>query len=466
MPPAGRFLVAFDDPTLEWAPTWTALDQAHPSLVTSYSIDRGRQFELDRTDTGRATVELRDRDGILDPTNSSSPYYGKLEPLLQAMIGRHNPMDDVWHTRYRGFIEDYDYSFDPSQRVNMLTVTLVDLFEILAAIELQPGQAGQTPPKESEGNIFFEPDMVNDRITGILGPTPPSGAGVGIPAEYWVVFSGNVEVYQTVYSPGENVLSVIQEAADGEFPGAPSNVYVDRLGRLAFHGRYSKFDPVGVHSGLSDPSLWEFVQWKVGDRAAVLAAPPDEMAQLRRFGFNRGLSKIINQATATPTEAPRGVALTQAEMAAQVVNDLTSQAKYGIRSWSAQELLTRRHKTGGNTDLEECKKYAEYYIANYAQPRNRVTDIGFRTVRPGAAGAGETWDLLSRLDISHSVEITIASPGGGGFNAEPFFVEGVHEQVSPLQPDYDEITMTLDLSPKAYYDEPGKSIFDDDTAPD
>jgi hypothetical protein len=69
------------------------------------------------------------------------------------------------------------------------------------------------------------------------------------------------------------------------------------------------------------------------------------------------------------------------------------------------------------------------------------------------------------MDISHSVAITIASPGGGGFNAEPFFVEGVHENCQPLGPAYDDVTMTLDLSPKAYYDEPGKDFFADDVAP-
>ena len=126
--PVGRFNIAFDDPTLTWEPTWTRLDNTD-NLVTRYTIDRGRQYELDTTDTGRATVEITDTDGVLDPTNPSGPYYGQIEPLLQAVVQRWNPISSAWRTRFRGFIEDYDYDFDPSQRVNKLTISLVDLFE-------------------------------------------------------------------------------------------------------------------------------------------------------------------------------------------------------------------------------------------------------------------------------------------------------------------------------------------------
>jgi hypothetical protein len=34
-----------------------------------------------------------------------------------------------------------------------------------------------------------------------------------------------------------------------------------------------------------------------------------------------------------------------------------------------------------------------------------------------------------------------------------WFVEGIHEQVRPLTPDYDDVTMTFDLSPAALFEE-------------
>src|SRR5262249_32185711 len=143
---------------------------SYESLVTSYQIDRGRQYELDRTDTGRATVQILDTQGILDPTNPSCPFYGKIRPLLQATIGRQNPVSGVWYTRYRGFIEDWDYVFDPSQRINRLEISLVDMFELLSSIEMYPDDFGHHPYPSwvSPGDVYFGPDSdgepMDDRV--------------------------------------------------------------------------------------------------------------------------------------------------------------------------------------------------------------------------------------------------------------------------------------------------------------
>jgi hypothetical protein len=435
--PAGRFLIAFNQNTLEPNPTWTRID-SHPSLVASYTIDRGRQYELDRTDTGRATVQITDRDGLLDPTNASGPYYGWIRPLLQASIGRQNPVSGAWYTRYRGFIEDWDYVFDPNQQVNRLEVSLVDMFEFVSSVEMMPGEFGDPPPEGSEDQIQFAIANMDIRIIQAL-------TNAHIPEEFYVVFSGNVELKAAIYSPAESVMTCIEEAADAEFPGV-SNIYCDRYGRLCVHGRLAKFDPVGVASGVTS-DVWEFHQWKAGDRAAVLADPP--MARINRFAFNRGLAKMINQGLATPFR--RNVPLTGEEMTAQLVSDATSVGLYGIRSWSAQDLITNRGLIDGSDDLTETKRFATYYVNNYKNPANRITDIAFRSERVGAAGAGELWDLLSRVDISDSVTVTVASPGGGGFDADPYFVEGVHETVQPLTGEMDDVTLTLDLSPQAYF---------------
>src|SRR5262249_29243456 len=148
---------------------------------------------------------------------------------------------------------------------------------------------------------------VNNRITRAL-------LGSLIPSAMYVVFSGNVDVQPVVYSPGESVMTVIQEAADAEWPGV-ANVFCDRLGRLCFHGRHARFDPTGVASGAS-PGAWEYVQWTAGDRTAVLAHPG--MARINRFAFNRGLSKIINRGLATPKRDAKP--LTDTEMTGQTVN--------------------------------------------------------------------------------------------------------------------------------------------------
>jgi hypothetical protein len=140
-----------------------------------------------------------------------------------------------------------------------------------------------------------------------------------------------------------------------------------------------------------------------------------------------------------------------------------SQAKYGIRSWSAENLLTLRGWSGGgptlgSLTLTEIARFTAYYVANYHEPKNRVTLCGFRSMRPEQAHAAATWALLCQVEIADLIDITVGSPGGGGFEVESFFVEGVHQTVEPLNPSYDLVTLTLDLSPQAYFDD--QAMFD------
>ena len=215
------------------------------------------------------------------------------------------------------------------------------------------------------------------------------------------------------------------------------NVYGDRLGRLAVHGRYARFDPVATSASTG----WDFHDWKAGDREAVVATP--DMAQIRSFSISRDLGKIINHALASPVTN-----LADPDFEAQVIQSLPSKELYGIRNWAAQDLIVKEGVTDGFVGelgaanlsaWKETKRYADYYVRNYQAPHNRVTEIGFRSMGPGAGGvwsgaATDTWALLSEVDINDRVAITIGSPGGGGFNGKQFFVEGIHEVYRPAGP--------------------------------
>jgi len=462
--------VAFNDPTLEPTPTWTALDD--DNFVSSYSIDRGRQVEFDRTDTGTAIVTINDKDGTLDPTNSLSPYYGLLEPLLQIKIELWDPVAEAFQIRFRGFIEDFDYTVAPSvyqdatgatKGVTRLRISCVDLFEPLSSIEMQPDAGvtfGDTPPDSVIGNIFFDNATAHDRVTQVLG-------NAGIPSALYRVFTLNVYAAEGVYSPSDNVLQVIQDAADAELPTV-ANVYVDRYGRLAVHGRLAVFDPDGTASDAGD-TAWDFHRWKVGDGHAVHLSPTDT-AHIRVFSYNRGRSQIYNSALCTP------INISDTEIAAQYVNDAVSIGQFGFRSWSAENLLIA-HPTAighnsvtadgagiltGNSALDETLAQATFIVNNYKQARNRITEISFRSQHPEAEGAAANWDFLTRVDIADVVEVSIRGPGDSSsayvFNAEPFLVLGVHEEVTPLNPDYANVTLSLDLAPMPIDDGSGLGV--------
>lgn len=445
-----RVGVAFNDVALAASPTWTYLTDT-ANLVAGYTKDVGRQFEFDKTNTGECIVTINDINGVLDPTNASGPYYGKIGPLLQAKVDLLNPVIQGYETRFRGWIRDLDYNIDPSQQVTQLQMTLVDIFEILTAIEMQPGQFGDVPPASSAGNIFFDNAQGQDRVTQVM-------TNAGIPSAFFVCFTLNINMQESVYAPSENVLQVVQDVADAEFPTV-SNVYTDRFGRLAIHGRLAKFNPSGVAASAGTAS-WAFGAWTAGDHAAV-AASPTTTAQLRALAFNRGLDKVVNSALCTPN------GIKDADIVTQLVKDTGSIGTYGIRSWSAENLLIgatagdvlRTPGAGtltGNNALDECKAFAQYVVNNYATPRNRVTTLTFRSMDPLTLGASATWKLITQCDISDTIAITETSPGGGGFAASAFFIEGVHETVNPANSAYADVTLSLDISPRAYY---GSSAF-------
>lgn len=72
-----------------WGPFWNANGGTQPMdryvEVTdrtrqSTSIQRGRQYELDQVRSGEASMTLANTDGALDPTNTSGPWYGHIQP--------------------------------------------------------------------------------------------------------------------------------------------------------------------------------------------------------------------------------------------------------------------------------------------------------------------------------------------------------------------------------------------------
>ena len=226
---SGRVQLAFTDDALVWEPTWVSLDVAD-SLVALFTIDRGRVYELDQTDGGRATVDILDREGILDPTNPDGTFYGQIEPLVQCRLRSWNPVTEELQPRFRGWVSDWTYDFDPSQQVNRLTLELTDLFEILGAVDMIPGSDfdtpgghyGLLPPPESAGQIFYDEQNWDDRIRAIL-------TDAQFPDEFAVVFSGNVECPQDRLHRRGDAARRHPRTLDAEFPGF-SNGYVDVQG--------------------------------------------------------------------------------------------------------------------------------------------------------------------------------------------------------------------------------------------
>lgn len=431
--------IAFDDPALEPNPTWTRLDDPGGyRLARATTINRGRDSVTQEIATGTATVELIDKDGTLDPTNPDGPFYGKILPNLQAKIDRWNPITEEWSRRFTGFTKAWKYEIDVSGNLAVCTLELVDAFDFLADSVMTPGDQGDAPPPESIGDIYYAggPSTfkhVDQRIHQALDD-------VEWPVAWRDIFSGNVTVQDKIYERYSQLLSVLQDAADAEFPWV-ANLYASVLGYITFRGRFARFFPEHPGYGI------EF--WHVGDAAAA-AADPTVVAFSGSFPFSISKDNVYNVAL----PLPQGVDETDAP--GQLVVDATSSSQYGRRPVPSLDNLQtyQGHNDDASTTtaLEETKKFGQFLVDNYKDPRVEVDALTFTSrIDLADPNVAAVWDLLSRVELGDVVSLTTSHRGGGGFD-EDFYVEALAEHDTPLKGDLHDVVVAVSLSPRSYYD--------------
>lgn len=434
--------IAFSDSWSGTAPTWTQLDTGTTNyVVQSWTIDRGRQSEIDKTTTGEAQIKIRDWSGDFDPTYSSGAYYGNMDPMKQVSINLTNPVTGTVSSLFHGFVSKWTYELDETKRFLDVTIDAVDGLEVLAAAELQTTTHGTVVPTGSEGDVYYlrgsitDPDgmsQVSDRINAALDDA-------GWPSTWSTVFSGNVSVRPTIYAAREQFLNVIDDAADAEFPGV-ANRFIDKStpGIFTFHGRLARFNPADVQ--------YDITVWKAGDDAAV-ASDSTRAPISPPLVFERDVNDIINHVYAAPQE------IADADIAGQFVRDTTSIGKYGLRSLSFENLLTETGylATPDNDDLTETLTFAQYYVDNKKNPQTRLPTLTFKGRDPGDSEAGKVWALLAGIDISDIIDLSTSHAWGGGFSGS-YFVEGCHYECKPGSNRVPaDVTLTVDISPAAYY---------------
>lgn len=438
---SARVSVGFSAGPLDPYPEWTALDDVD-NLVTGYTINRGRTDTLDRTGTGTAGATFTDSQGILDPTNTSGPYYnaGKFLDGKQAAIALQNPCTGEWSTLFRGIFDDpgeqevyfsrLDEDDDPTG-VCFGNMSMVDGLDYLANVVLNAGDSQATPPHA--GDVVYIEDTVLVTAAFRIGDVLEKKSW---PVELTRLNSGNVRLQQKVYATGTPALNVIDDACDAEFPGI-ANRYIDKEGVFRFVGRLQRFD------ALTNPDFG-VQQWKVGDGATVNNNL--SYAQMRSLAFGRPRDAIINSAQFTP----QGIADSGIDDC--LVTDPTSIGLYGERSKAGIEnLLVLHDNLTGNNAKDTCIDYGSYWVAARKDPKTRISSITIRSLHPDDPRAPAVWRLLCGIDISDIVILKCATPRGG-FDDAMHFVEGLSYQIGPARPEYDNVTLTLMLTPQDDFD--------------
>jgi hypothetical protein len=220
-PAFGNPLV-LDDPTSfldEAILADTAADLVDVSNITlQVKTKRGRNRILNKFEAGAATIVLRDDNGYFSPSNTSSPYFGKLVPLRKVRVWA-DYQDEVTlvTTRYfifSGYITSYDTNFVRGfEDTSTVTLQCVDGFRLFTniAINTVPG----TPAGQLSGA----------RINALLDVAD-------YPSSQRAIDSGN-STMQADPGTDRNLLDAIQTVEISEFGG----FFFQKTGTATFYSR-------------------------------------------------------------------------------------------------------------------------------------------------------------------------------------------------------------------------------------
>jgi hypothetical protein len=426
-PGAGRVLIASSGGPLTAEPSWTRYDELGAGCRCSgFDYSRGRQSEFDVTNTGTGRVYFNDMNG----TFADESLIGK-----QAMLQLFDPVTSAWQPVFRGHIDDIHNAPSPgAPTLTNVQLDLVDIFDYLGSVKMVVGTMGDALTTQ-DGIVFYEDENVDDRMTKLA-------TDAGLAASMFVAFTGNIAVLESQYDTDDDILSAMREAADAEFPSGVAQVYVDRYGRAVFHGRFARFDPDTV----SGTGNWDFNRWDAGTREDVTSG----VAQIREFQYNRPRTRIINTYVAWPMLNEDMSEFDQAEIPTMTKTDATSISAYGYRGQEAASLIIKENINNANTGRDECELFGEYFINNYDVPRKNIERVTFKTLDPDDPLARDTatWALMTRVDVSDFVHMFVDE---AGLADTEFIVEGVEGECRVGPPEYDMVTVTLNLSPAAYY---------------
>lgn len=108
-------------------------------VLSSITIRRGRQSELETYSAGTCSFDLINRNRNYDFTYASGPYFGKLLPRNECRVT--TTFLSVTYNLFRGFIQGWPQTYDNMTQMSTVKVEAIDRFDILAQTKLLSGVA-------------------------------------------------------------------------------------------------------------------------------------------------------------------------------------------------------------------------------------------------------------------------------------------------------------------------------------
>ena len=183
------------------------------SIVESVNLTRGRSRQLDQFNSGTATIAFNNQTEILNPTNTSSPYYPFILPRCPVQILANGiPI-------YTGVITDWNLDYDISNK-DMMYASCADNFTVLANQALN----AVTPSSQATGA----------RINTILDLTEINYQGARS------IDTGSSTLGAYAIDQDTVCLNYLQQVNTSE----QGYLFMSANGTLTFKGRSSVLNPV------------------------------------------------------------------------------------------------------------------------------------------------------------------------------------------------------------------------------
>jgi hypothetical protein len=137
-----------DDPINGVLGTGVLSDSTTPALVVNLTsqtrqidIRRGRNINRDVYEAGTCVVRIYDPNSDFNPQNTSSPYFGKLDPLRKLRISA--AVGGTTYYLFSGYTTDYIYSYDKAENLAYVDIKATDAFRLfnMASVVTVTGQA-------------------------------------------------------------------------------------------------------------------------------------------------------------------------------------------------------------------------------------------------------------------------------------------------------------------------------------
>jgi len=340
--------------------------------VMKVSTRRGRNRILANFEAGTATVVLNDPNSYFSPTNTLSPYYGKLLPLRKIRISALYDIPETTNNSviFSGYITSYDTNFYQGvQQTSTVTLQCVDGFRLLNNV-----------------NITTVPGAVNGQYSG-------DRVGLLLDEANFPTSMTNIDEGDSLMmaDPGTSrpLLQAIQTVEQSEFGG----FYMDPNGRAKFLSR----------THLS----------KLADSTPYIYSDTGTDLNYTNLDFSYDDQLILNDVTVTryndgtlPAPVPQNVTAPE------------SIDSYFIKSGQRSNILVQ-------TD-QEANDQARTILAARSQANLRIDSMGLALTN---ATDDEILAAL-RTDIYTLINITKSMPNAVPVTRE-LFVQGINHEVRP-----------------------------------